>query len=301
MRCMIHPSRESNGYCPNCGDFFCETCLIVCEDGRQYCERCMAKLGKRAKASEATKLSAKLLVKFKNGRQLMGTTYKIDPRTLGFSMVAHDARGAGEERYVEWADVKYVALVASLRGEPPEKTSEYQPKGSEVEVVFHDGEILKGFTLKRYTESESRFSVIPSDTRDNRISTIVERSAIERMSLGRTPKAQQLRVLADNSVRRLILHYYWHHPDAIMTLDQLAGKLGRAAAVVVRELEPFEHEGLVKRLETNQLRFMPAKDPVVRQAVSAMGKQLDMLYFKKPAAPPPAEAAPPKPTGKWPM
>jgi hypothetical protein len=32
-----------------------------------------------------------------------------------------------------------------------------------------------------------------------------------------------------------------------------------------------------------------------------MGKQLDMLYFKKPAAPPPAEAPPPKPTGKWPL
>ncbi len=262
MRCLNHPGKESSGYCPNCGDFFCEECLVACDDGRSYCERCRAKLGKRAEKTGTGKLSTKLLVKFKDGKQLQGTTYKIDPSLGGFNVLVHNAAVAGDERYIQFDDLKYVSLVKSLEGEAPQETHEYQPKGSEVEIAFQDGEVLRGYTLKHYNEREARFSVIPASAKDNRISTLVERSAIARIKLGRIPKAQELRSLADNSVKRLILHYYWQHPDAIMTLDDFAAKLGRSAAVIDRELDVFEREGLLRRSETygrKQLRFVASK------------------------------------------
>jgi hypothetical protein len=51
------------------------------------------------------------------------------------------------------------------------------------------------------------------------------------------------------------------------------------------------------------LKFTPAKDPVVRQAVSSMAKDIEMLYFrKKPAAPAEPQAQrPSKPAPQWPL
>jgi len=313
MRCTNHPTRESSGYCPSCGDFFCASCLVLCEDGKSYCSSCRTKFDKKAKGSTAavvpdTKLATKLLVKFKNGTESYGTTYKIDPDRTGFNFIPHTSKGVGDETYVEFDDVKYVALVASFKGEKAALVHEYQPKGSEVSVTFKDGELLRGYTLKRYSEREPRFSVIPSSAMDNRISTIVERSAVAHMALGRILKTQELRTLVDNSVKRLIFHYYWRHPDVVITLDEMATRLGRAAAIIDREIEDFIQEGLIQRIgapSLKQMRFIPSKDPAVRQMLSALYKELDTLYFRKQGQSQAEEAkpkpAPPKPAIRWPL
>ena len=307
MRCYVHSMREAIGYCIGCGNFFCDKCLSACEEGKHYCATCREKLGK--KTSDQTRprderLATKLLIKFKKGSSLHGTTYKIDPSRSSFRITPFTAKGPGEEREIEFSHVKYVALVESFGKEKSTGPPEYQPKGSEVSVTFPDGETIKGYTLKAYSDKDARFSVIPEDPEDNRISIIVERSAVSQMSLGRIPKAQELRILVNNSVKRMILHYYWQHPDIVVTVDELANRLERTSAVVERELEDFIREGLIRRLngEGKQLKFTPSRDPIVRQAVSNMAKDIEMLYFRKkpPTAATPTPQRPARPQ-HWPL
>ena len=139
MRCTIHSAKQATGYCAGCGSFFCDQCLVVCEDGKGYCSVCKTKLGKSAREEAAprdSRLATKLLVEFKDGKSLQGTTYKLDPVRSGFIVYPHVPRGAAEERYIEFSRVKYVALVDSFGTEKTEAPREYQPKGSEISVTF---------------------------------------------------------------------------------------------------------------------------------------------------------------------
>jgi len=308
MRCYLHTGREATGYCVSCGNFWCDECLALCEDDKNYCNACRVKLSKRT-ASEIgerdSHLVAKLLVKFKNGKSVLGTSYKIDPTKSSLKLTPYSKTGNAEEREIAFADVKYVALIESFTGEKTAGAREYQPKGSEVVVFFQDGEVVRGFTLKAYNDKDPRFSVIPDDPHDNRFSIIVERSAVARMELGRIPKTQELRVLVDNSVRRLILHYYYLHPDIAITIDELAARIERNTPVVERELEEFYREGIIRKLspDSRQLKFSPSRDPIVRQAIAAMAKDVEMLYFRKKMAPqePQAPAKPSKSAPQWPL
>lgn len=310
MRCTNHPARESASYCPGCGDFFCGTCLATCEDGKNYCPSCRTRLDKRPKVygvRSEDRLATKVLVRYRSGAEAYGTTYKIDPDRTGFSFIVHTPKGPGEERYVDFADVKYVALVSSFHGEKAETVREYQPKGSEVSVTFKDGEVLKGFTLKHYDDKDPRFSVIPAAPGDNRISVIVERGAVAHMALGRIPKTQELRKLIDTSMKRLIMHFYWRHPDVLITVSELASRLGRTGAAIDRELDDFLQEGFIQRIgppSAGQIKFIPPKDPVVRQTVAALGKEIDQLYFRakpQPEKPEPGPIRPAKPAIRWPL
>ncbi len=287
MRCTVHVNRQADGYCCSCGSFYCSICLTVCEDNKKYCASCMKKLRKQAgmaqSAARDARLAVRLEVHLRKGVVLKGTTYAIDPNRNGFHFIRHGKLG-DEEMYVKFKDVKYVAIVESFAGGRRSSPGEYQPKGSEVLVTFKDGDRLDGYTLKHYSDSDPRFSVIPSDPNDNRLSMLVERDAIEKMTLGRIPKAQELRKLVDNPVRRLVLHFYWRHPKAVLSLDDLASRLERTPHAVERELPVFEEEGLINVASASgrtQLRFTVARDPVTRDAVASMGREIDMLYFRK--------------------
>jgi hypothetical protein len=247
----------------------------------------MKKLHKPAKveggAARDARLPVRLEVHLKKGVVLKGTSYALDPSRNGFHFIRHGKYG-DEEMYVKFSGVKYVAIMESHAGGRRSISHEYQPKGSEVLVTFRDGDRIDGYTLKHYSEREARFSLIPRDAKDKRMSILVERDAIDKMTLGRIPKAQELRKLVSNSVRRLILHYYWKHPKGVLTLNDLAGRLERTPHAVERELPVFQEEGLITQVNASgrsQLRFKVAPDPVVREAVASMGKEIDTLYFRR--------------------
>jgi hypothetical protein len=232
------------------------------------------------------------MVHLKNGMVLKGTAYTLDPEKGGFHFINH-GKGADAEVTIKYADVKYVAIVDNFTGERRKSPGEYQPKGSEVLVVFRDGERIDGYTLKQYNERLPRFPVIPNDPNDNRFSILVERSAVEHMALGRIPKTQELRKLVANAVRRLILHFYWEHPNVAVTLSDMAVRLQRTPSAIKRELNVFIEEGLVKLSGDGahaKLKFSPAGDAMVREAINKMASEIDMLYFRKrketPAPPP---------------
>jgi len=287
MRCTLHLNRAAAGYCCGCGNFYCEACLTLCEDGRNYCASCRKKLGKKPQVEEGpardAKLAVKIIVRMKSGKVLKGSTYTLDPARSGFHFIRH-GRGRNDETYVKYSDVKYVALVESFAGGRRSSPGEYQPKGSEVAVTFKDGERLDGYTLKHYSEKDARFSVIPRDPHDNRLSILVERSAVDSMHLGRIPKAQELRKLVANPVRRLILHFYWKHPSLAITIDDLAARLERTPASVERELPVFIEEGLIERVgrpADRQLKLSSSPDHIVRETVASMGREIEMLYFRR--------------------
>jgi len=307
MRCTLHLNRPAAGYCRGCGSFFCESCLILCDDENKYCSSCVKKLKKSRKEESGVartgRLAVMLMVNLKNGVVLKGTTYNLDPARGGFHFV-RQGRDTDAEITIKFSDVKYVAIVESFAEGPRKSPGEYRPKGSEVMVVFKDGERLDGYTLSQYNDKLPRFPIIPRDPKDNRLSILVERSSIEHMTLGRIPKAQELRKLVANSVRRLILHYYWKHPNIVITLDELATRLERTARAVERDLGVFMEEGLISPIGTpnrKQLKFSPAADVMVREVISSMGREIDMLYFRKRSGekPPPASKYAGHSPGKW--
>lgn len=293
MRCNIHLNRPAAGYCFRCGNFFCKGCLILAEDDHNYCSYCLKRSTVNAKVDEGPargeRLAVKLMVHLKNGLVMKGTAYNLDPARGGFHFLRR-GRDADADITIKFSDVKYVAIVDSFTSKRRKATGSYQPKGSEVTVVFKDGERIDGYTLKQYSERAPRFSIIPTDERDNRLSILVERSSVEHMSLGRIPKSQELRKLSSNAVRRILLYYCWKHPNVVLTLDELATRVERSARVIERELGVFMEEGLIAEIgqgSRKQLKFSPARDPVARQAISAMAKEIETLYFRKRGAPKP--------------
>ncbi len=292
MRCTLHLNRPATAYCAACGSFYCQPCLTLCADERNYCNFCRRKLDKKAKgdvgAARDDRLAVRLAVRMRSGKTLEGTTYNLDPSRSGFDFIRH-GRGHDEEMHIDFSKVNYVAILEPLDSSRRTARGEYQPKGSEIVVTFNDGEKLDGYTLKHYSDQEARFSVIPRDPRDSRMSVLVERSAVAAMQLGRIAKAQELRKLVSNPIRRLILHFYWKHPSAVITVDDLALRLERTTGAVERELGVFLEEGLVRRVgeqSTRQLKFSTPSDPVVRDTVAMMGREIEMLYFRKKTAAP---------------
>lgn len=287
MRCTLHLNRAAAGYCCNCGSFYCESCLTVCEDERKHCARCMKKLGIKAKGAggqaSAAKLAVKLIICMKSGKTLNGSAYTLDPTRSSFHFVRH-GQSSDEEMHIKYSDVKYVAIVETFSGAKRSSPGEYQPKGSEVSVTFKDGERLDGYTLKHYSDKDTLFSVIPRDPRDNRFSILVERSAVSDISLGRIPKAQELRKLVSNPIRRLTLHFYWKHPGLVISIDDLAVRLERTTRAVEKELPVFIEEGLIEAIgqpERRQVKLTPSRDHIVRETVASMAREIEMLYFRK--------------------
>lgn len=287
MRCTLHLNRAAAGYCCSCGNFYCESCLTLCEDERKYCSHCKKKLGRKPKGAEGpardARLAVKLIVCMKSGKTLNGSAYTLDPARDGFHFIRH-GRSTDEGMHIKYSDVKYVAIVESFTGRKRSSPGEYQPKGSEISVTFKDGEKLDGYTLKHYSDKDALFSVIPRDPRDNRFSILVERSAVADLSLGRIPKAQELRKLVSNPIRRLTLHFYWKHPSLVISIDDLAARLERTTRAVEKELPVFMEEGLIEAIgqpERRQIKFMPSPDHIVREMVASMAKEIDMLYFRR--------------------
>jgi tetratricopeptide (TPR) repeat protein len=123
----------------------------------------------------------KLEVHFRNDKIIKGTTYKLDPHSLGFYLVPVEPAGDQERIYIYFSDLKAIYSVREFGGkfDPMEGAEDQSAEGQEIKIAFEDGEILEGRTLHHFDPSCQRFFLVPKDTKGNKISVLVERSALK--------------------------------------------------------------------------------------------------------------------------
>jgi len=209
----------------------------------------------------------KLVVHFLDGRVLKGSTYKLDPDRKGFYLIPINPDPENPEVWVEFQKVKAIFYVKDFDGKPVEEDfhREYVPEGCEITVKFKDGEIVKGFALQ-YDESKPTFFVDIPDPSSNNYCMLVNRAAVDEITLGRTFRKRKLRNLIDTPVKKLIMCYYYENPSAEISLAELATTIDRTLNSVKRDIEFFVQEGLAEYTDSSKsaVRFLPVTDDEVR-------------------------------------
>ncbi len=208
MKCPAHSDKDVIGYCTECGAFGCDRCLVAKGKGENLCLKCEKTrvassvdvkkgllgnlLGKKktpspppvaARSSVARKPGSgrKLAVHYRGGKTVTGTTYKLDPQSLGFYLVPLEPAGAQDRMFVYFSDLKDIHFVRDFEGrfDPMDALQDNPAEGQEIKVAFQDGEILEGRTLHRFDPSCQRLFIVPSEGKGNIISVLVERSALK--------------------------------------------------------------------------------------------------------------------------
>ena len=127
-----------------------------------------------------------VVVRFRDGRTLKGTTRDFLPAKAMFHIHPVDAREAVE---VMVQDLKAVFFVRRLGGDPSYNEFKDLPEqkvaslGKKIGVVFADGEMLAGYTHS-YNPSNPGFFVTPVDPRSNNIRVFVVRDSVKEVKLG---------------------------------------------------------------------------------------------------------------------
>ena len=253
MKCEIHELEEAVGYCKGCGSFGCSNCLVRFKDGSFYCRKCIEKLGLRAPKDafrpREDHTAQKLVVHYRDGKVLKGTSYRLNPVYEGFYLAPISRRGRAEEVYVRFSDIKAVFFVKDFQSAPrSEKHKHDIHSGHEINICFYDGEVLEGYTPSNYRNSLPRFHVSPKNPDDNAYDILVERSAAAKIKLGGRAKPLPFTPndLTSSPIKRKILEYYWRDPNRSLLLDVFTKYLGIDADILENELRPFKYFKLIR-------------------------------------------------------
>jgi hypothetical protein len=213
MKCPAHSDRDVVGYCTECGAFGCDRCLVAKGKGENLCIKCeKAKaaasqdvkkgllgglLGKKktpappppvARASVARKMGAgrKLEIHYRNNKVAKGTTYKLDPQSLGFYLVPVEPANPQDRVFVYFSELKAIYFVRDFEGKfgSMATVQDNPAEGQEIKVAFQDGEVIEGRTLHHFDPSAHRFFIAPNEGKGNIISVLVEKSALKGVEMG---------------------------------------------------------------------------------------------------------------------
>lgn len=211
MKCPVHPDNDVVGYCVECGAFGCRNCLVASGKEENICLKCKkagiaaGKAGKKgfrskllgqkkpAKSaprrpqfsrSSVTRKPAtgrKLEVRFRDGKIVKGTTYKLDTQSLGFYLVPLEPTDEAERMNIYFSDIKAIYFVRDFEGklDPSEADGQYVAEGQDVRVALPDGEIIEGRALHRFDPTCERFFMVPKEGDTNIISILIEMSALK--------------------------------------------------------------------------------------------------------------------------
>jgi hypothetical protein len=142
--------------------------------------------------------SLRVVVRFKDGKTLKGTTHDFRPASPRFHLTRADGARADE---VNVADLKAVFFVRNFQGSPertklrgfleaPPETS----KGKKVAVLFRDGELVCGYTLT-FSPDRAGFFMFPADPESNNLRIYVVTAAAVEVKAGPAGELLAKRVL----------------------------------------------------------------------------------------------------------
>jgi len=210
MKCPNHPRSEATGYCSVCGAFGCQDCLhehegnVLC---RKHYRPVAQKIEEQKRHDAVRKRHARqlLVVRYKENRRDRGVCYGLNTQDEGFHLDHVDEAGVplGKSSFVRFADLKAVFNVKSFNGKFDKSAvyREWRPEGAEQVVKFEDGEVIQGFTLRRYRGNEPRFYLIPKDPATNNVSILVEASAVAGIYTPEEYEAQRVRLREEHRAK----------------------------------------------------------------------------------------------------
>ncbi|MFH0963254.1 MAG: hypothetical protein V2A58_04485 [Planctomycetota bacterium] len=282
QKCHQHAQLQAIGYCTRCGCFGCSRCLLKCIDGNLYCLGCIRTLKMQVtQPAEDVRtqksMHLKLVVHFKDGRILKGTSYKLDPHAESFYIVPLAQVGAAERVLVAFSDVKLVCHVREFSPPPDRRPSAAERSAVasaghgrlELTVYFRDGEVLHGHPGGTYHPGLARFWLVPSDAGNN-ICVLVESSATKLIETGKKVAAQGLNDLISSPVRKTLLTLYRANSGLIESPPSLARRVGVRLIELEEALEPFYHLRLARKIKTatgEQIEFLPPLNRVTKDFV----------------------------------
>ena len=282
MNCKWHTSKKAEGYCQACGEFGCKECLTTAADGKNYCQKCLAKQGKavpvRSPEPERmlsdTKVTLKLVVHFKDGKIMKGTAYKLDIASDCIHLLRIGGKHHGQRLLVSYADLKGIFHVKDFEGvnqsKERQEKSQPLPGGHEVIVHFKDGESIEGYVSAHFNQDSPRFNLVPKLSGSNNIAILVERSALERVDVGSDLKKAYLNELVDTPLKKAFLKYYWTNPSATVILRHLAGFMDVSEQKLTQVLKAYKGVGLIKIENRNDevyVTFFAPTDRVIRDFI----------------------------------
>jgi hypothetical protein len=141
-----------------------------------------------------------IVVKYIDGRILKGTPATWDIESDGFGLLPRDALpGSTEEIFIPFANLKAVYFVRDFDGQIGKKivSPASQIRGVHMQIVFHDGEEMEGYTSEVYNPYSSRFYFFPADQSGNTISLVVERQRLRSCKVFGAPSQSNTETIID--------------------------------------------------------------------------------------------------------
>lgn len=125
----------------------------------------------------------KVVARYRDGRVIKGVSLDVSVDRP----VCHVQQADGDRVPIALADLKALFFVRSLEGNPqhhenliPEEGDPRSRGLTPVRVVFEDGEVIVGLTI-RYPPNKPFFFLVPVDTASNNIRILVNGSALVSM------------------------------------------------------------------------------------------------------------------------
>lgn len=125
----------------------------------------------------------KVVARYRDGRVIKGVSLDVGVDRP----VCHVQQPGGDRVPIALADLKALFFVRSLEGNPQHnenlRPEEGDPRSrglTPVRVVFEDGEVIVGLTI-RYPPNKPFFFLVPVDTASNNIRILVNGSALVSM------------------------------------------------------------------------------------------------------------------------
>jgi hypothetical protein len=125
----------------------------------------------------------KIVVRYRDGRVLKGTTENFNPQTGGFHLFTIPSAKDGLPVSVRLAELKAIFIVQDYKGKPgriEKKTFAARDpgQGTRLRITFSDGEVLVGHTLN-YDPMSPGFFLFPADTQSNNQRVFVVNGAVK--------------------------------------------------------------------------------------------------------------------------
>jgi hypothetical protein len=129
----------------------------------------------------------KIVVRYRDGRTLKGSTSDFVPSKSAFHVAASDAGPGVPPVLVQVADLKAVFFVKDFGGDPAYKAQQSfdgsrPPAGRKIKVVFQDGETVVG-TTQGYQADRPGFFMVPADPDDNNERCYIVAAAAQSVTL----------------------------------------------------------------------------------------------------------------------
>jgi hypothetical protein len=129
----------------------------------------------------------KIVAHYQDGRLLKGFTSNFVPNKDFFHFIPMDSPPGSKLVELRNAGLKGLFFVKDFGGNPnynekKEFDSPKLPVGHKIRIVFKDGELMVGTTV-RYPQDGLGFFVVPADTNSNNECCFVDKSATQQISL----------------------------------------------------------------------------------------------------------------------